>query len=73
MEEWEKQLEELRVQNKIARAALFDNIQALDARVAFLETQLQRIGGLFELQLKINKDLNALVVEADRRKGKYDG
>lgn len=73
MEEWEKQLDELRVQNKIARAALFDNIQALDARVAFLETQLERVKGLFELQLKINKDLNQLVVEADRRKGKYDG
>lgn len=61
MEDWEKQLDELRVHNKIARAALFDNIQALDARVQFLESQLDKIGKLFTLQLKINKDLNQLV------------
>lgn len=61
MEDWEKQLDELRVHNKIARAALFDNIQALDARVQVLETQLERVKSLFTLQLKINKDLNQLV------------
>ena len=52
--ELEKQLNDLRVTEKIARAALFDNIQALDARVAMLESQLEIVKDAFEQQMKLN-------------------
>jgi hypothetical protein len=61
MDELEKQLNELRVQNKIARAALFDNIQALDVRAVELERKLGVVEDLLTLQLKINKDLVAIL------------
>lgn len=57
MSEFEKQLDELRVTEKIARAAMFDNIQALDARVAQLEKQLVLVTEAFEKQLKLNETI----------------
>jgi len=54
MSEFEKQLNELRVTEKIARAAMFDNVQALDARVAQLESQLKLMADAWDTQMKLN-------------------
>ena len=50
MKEWEKQINDLRVTEKIGRAALFDNVQALDARVVELEKRVVDLSNLVDVQ-----------------------
>jgi hypothetical protein len=66
MKEWEKQINDLRVTEKIGRAALFDNIQALDARVVELEKRVVNLRNVIDIQaaqIEMCENLNKQVAK----------